>query len=332
MYCPNCKSEIPEGSKFCNECGLSIGAAEKIAQEIYSTIPSPTESNPAPEPLQLQPIITFCCPDCMSQFTICKNLNNTEEKLNSYTVAPEEMPDFSASQDYPDMYAPMENYAYPPQPESVYEPAHPENVDNSFYQPEPMPDDSEITSYGSMGEEYTGGEEDFEFRSSSIRGKTITNGKEYYATVKSRLIGGIIDSLVFVGVTYMLYSMMIAETLQAAVTDIAYKGQTYFSLLFAYWPKLLAIFFFVFLFNTIYSVIIPYILKGQTLGKLVAKTAIINAADESSPSIGTLLVRELIGKPLSILMVFLGMISILTDKEKHLGFHDKMAKTVVIAK
>lgn len=326
MYCPNCKTEIPEGSKFCNECGLSIGAAEKIAQEIYSTIPSPTESNPTPEPLQLQPVITFCCPDCMSQFTICKNIDNSVSQTSTYTE--QEMPDTSVMQDCPEMYAPTENYVYPvPEPMMQQE-----NYDPSFFQPEPMPEASETMSYGSMGEEYAGGEEDFEFRSSSIRGRTVTNGKEYYANAKARLTGGIIDFLAMAAVIYVLYSSLIADTLQAAVNDIAYKGETYFSLIIAYWPKLLAICFFILVFNTIYFVIIPYFLKGKTLGKIVSKTSVICAADESSPSIGTLLKRELIGKPLSVLLVGTGLISILTDKEKHRGLHDKIAKTIVIVK
>lgn len=326
MYCPNCKTEIPEGSKFCNECGLSIGAAEKIAQEIYSTIPPPTEANPAPEPLQLQPVITFCCPDCMSQFTICKNIDNNIPQIPAYTEP--EMPDMSAFQDCPEMYAPTENYAYP-EPEPI---PPSDNYDPSFFQPEPMPETPETMGYGPMGEEYTGGEDDFEYRSSAIRGKTIANGKEYYASSNARIKGGIIDFAAMAAVIYVLYNSLIAETLQAAVNDIAYKGETYFSLIFAYWPKLLAILFFIFLFNIAYFVVIPFVLKGRTIGKIVAKTAIINAADESNPSIGALFVREIIGKPLSVLMVGSGLISILTDKEKHLGFHDKMAKTVVIAK
>ena len=68
--------------------------------------------------------------------------------------------------------------------------------------------------------------------------------------------------------------------------------------------------------------------KGQSPGKMAVKIKIVRM-DGSSLGFGGVLLREIIGKFVSGLVIYLGYIWILFD-DKRQGWHDKIAGTLVV--
>jgi uncharacterized RDD family membrane protein YckC len=68
--------------------------------------------------------------------------------------------------------------------------------------------------------------------------------------------------------------------------------------------------------------------KGLTPGKKLLGIRVIKE-DGTSPGFFTMLIRELMGKPISALVVFLGFLWILFDRDKQ-GWHDKLMSTYVV--
>jgi uncharacterized RDD family membrane protein YckC len=67
---------------------------------------------------------------------------------------------------------------------------------------------------------------------------------------------------------------------------------------------------------------------GQTLGKKAMKIKVVDA-EGKKPSYMTFFLREFIGKTISALVLFIGYLMILWDKNKQ-GLHDKIASTYVV--
>ncbi|MCU7837359.1 MAG: RDD family protein [gamma proteobacterium symbiont of Taylorina sp.] len=89
--------------------------------------------------------------------------------------------------------------------------------------------------------------------------------------------------------------------------------------------------FWDFLFNYILPaivVIIFWIYKSSTPGKMATRLIIVDAKTGGKPSTTQFIVRYL-GYYVSILPLFLGLIWVGIDKRKQ-GFHDKLAGTVVL--
>ena len=89
----------------------------------------------------------------------------------------------------------------------------------------------------------------------------------------------------------------------------------------------------VLIFIIFYCVIIPYLFKGQTIGKKFFRIKIVKI-DGSNVSLGTLFVREIIGKIL-VDFICLGTAVIadgfvLVNSENHLTFYDVLASTMVV--
>lgn len=85
------------------------------------------------------------------------------------------------------------------------------------------------------------------------------------------------------------------------------------------------------LFNYVlpaFAVIIFWIYKSATPGKLATKITIVDAKTGGKPSTGQLIGRYL-GYYVSIIPLFLGIIWVGIDKRKQ-GWHDMLAGTVVI--
>ena len=58
MYCPNCGKQIPEGSKFCPECGMTLGAEPANVMPSYSS----EEQNPEDGSHAGYNFLAFLCP------------------------------------------------------------------------------------------------------------------------------------------------------------------------------------------------------------------------------------------------------------------------------
>lgn len=70
-------------------------------------------------------------------------------------------------------------------------------------------------------------------------------------------------------------------------------------------------------------------LKGQTLGKMAVGIKVVNA-EGYMPGLGTAALREVLGKFISIIALYLGFLWIIWDGRKQ-GWHDKIAKTYVVS-
>lgn len=69
-------------------------------------------------------------------------------------------------------------------------------------------------------------------------------------------------------------------------------------------------------------------LKGQTLGKMAVGIKVVNAQGDR-PALGVAALREILGKLVSTIVLFVGFLWIDWDREKQ-GWHDKIAGTHVV--
>jgi uncharacterized RDD family membrane protein YckC len=69
-------------------------------------------------------------------------------------------------------------------------------------------------------------------------------------------------------------------------------------------------------------------LKGQTLGKMAVGIKVVNAAG-AVPGLGRAALREIPGKIVSTIAIFIGFLWVIWDKQKQ-GWHDKIASTYVV--
>lgn len=68
--------------------------------------------------------------------------------------------------------------------------------------------------------------------------------------------------------------------------------------------------------------------RGQTLGKMAVGIHVVNAQGKV-PGLGRAALREIMGKTISTLALFLGFLWIIWDPRKQ-GWHDMMASTYVV--
>lgn len=67
---------------------------------------------------------------------------------------------------------------------------------------------------------------------------------------------------------------------------------------------------------------------GATLGKMALGMRVANA-DGNRPGVGAVLMREVVGKFISALVILIGFFWILVDDRRQ-GWHDKIGKTFVV--
>ncbi len=86
--------------------------------------------------------------------------------------------------------------------------------------------------------------------------------------------------------------------------------------------------------NTVFGIVLWIIVvvmvatRGQSPGKIAIGIKIVKT-DGTSVGVGTALLREVIGKIVSTILIFLGYIWILFDS-KNQGWHDKISDTIVV--
>jgi len=69
--------------------------------------------------------------------------------------------------------------------------------------------------------------------------------------------------------------------------------------------------------------------SGQTLGKKIVKIKVVKKSSTAPPSYTSAFLREVVGKMISAVVLGLGYLWVIGDKEKQ-AWHDKIAGTVVI--
>jgi uncharacterized RDD family membrane protein YckC len=84
-----------------------------------------------------------------------------------------------------------------------------------------------------------------------------------------------------------------------------------------------------------WGILIPWLyywlftgLKGQTLGKMAVGIKVVNT-EGYTPGLGIAALREIPGKILSFIAIYLGFLWIIWDGQKQ-GWHDKIANTYVL--
>ena len=70
--------------------------------------------------------------------------------------------------------------------------------------------------------------------------------------------------------------------------------------------------------------------RGQTVGKMIVGIQVVDA-NGNIPGIGAVLLREIVGKFLSTIALFLGYLWVAWDKDKR-GWHDHLGGTYVVRK
>jgi uncharacterized RDD family membrane protein YckC/RNA polymerase subunit RPABC4/transcription elongation factor Spt4 len=85
--------------------------------------------------------------------------------------------------------------------------------------------------------------------------------------------------------------------------------------------------FFSFFIGWVYAVLFIG-LKGQTIGKMALSIQVVDA-EGNVPGIGRAILREIIGKFVSAIVIFLGYLWVGWDRQKR-GWHDHIAGTYVI--
>ena len=92
---------------------------------------------------------------------------------------------------------------------------------------------------------------------------------------------------------------------------------------FAYGPASLLVIFIPWLYYWLFTG-----LKGQTPGKMAVGIKVINAQGDR-PGLGCAALREILGKLISTIVIYIGFLWIAFDNSKQ-GWHDKIASTYVV--
>ena len=127
-----------------------------------------------------------------------------------------------------------------------------------------------------------------------------------YAGGGSRFLAGIID-----GIIVTLVSVLLGFALGIFMGEIGAILNTILNIM-------VTIFYWVFYQAS----------QGQTLGKKAMGIKVVDLAG-NTPSVMTFFLREIIGKIVSSIILFIGYLMILWDGKKQ-GLHDKIAGTVVV--
>lgn len=311
ILCPNCKKEISEDTKFCPECGISIGATMRIMQEIaYSMTPLPSEENEVPASIPLTPVSEFYC-SCGKHYAIC-SVDTEDQPVNQQN---------SFNQPEESYYTPSETQEYQEEPSVMTETFG--NYPDYQYQMEQNPAfqaSADASDY--EGTEFYDGQNLDELREQ--KKNEVSSG--FFATPGKRMIAGFIDNCAILGAGYFLYDKLLSAQLMEGLSTNAPLTQ----ILSENAGKIGAIAFFMLAIYFVYNIVIAFLLQGQTLGKKLMKIRIISQADENKPNFVTLCKRELLGKFLSALFIFIGYIMVLTDKNEHKAMHDRFANTFVV--
>ncbi len=136
-----------------------------------------------------------------------------------------------------------------------------------------------------------------------------TSGDMDLATRGIRVMAGIVDFII--GVAVIVVASIIGITIGGEDSSLS--------------NTLATIFWIVYMVGVWFMVAT----SGQSPGKRLLGIKIVKLSDGNVPGWGTTLLRELLGKIVSWLVLMLGFIWILFD-EKNQGWHDKIASTVVV--
>ncbi len=122
-----------------------------------------------------------------------------------------------------------------------------------------------------------------------------------------RLAAAIIDGIIIWFISFVISTLFISRLI----------GLGYFLSPVSLWFPIILLYHWLFIG-----------LKGQTLGKMSVGIRVTNA-EGSAPGLAFALLRELPGKILATIPIYLGYLWIIWDGQKQ-GWHDKIANTYVV--
>ena len=132
-------------------------------------------------------------------------------------------------------------------------------------------------------------------------------GRFEYASVGARFLASLIDGMIYQGC-----SKLIMAFFEAKKEGAAGMGPLFISIGLA----------------LVVYCIPMYATYGQTLGKKVLKIRVVTQ-DGSELGLGKIILRETLGKFLSVMILFIGYLMAFFDSEKK-ALHDRIAKTYVV--
>ncbi len=125
-----------------------------------------------------------------------------------------------------------------------------------------------------------------------------------------RLVAAIIDYVVLFVIAGVLFVVGVGAAL---ATEEGAASLPFLLLIYLMWP--------------LYYIVLTA-MTGATLGKMLMGIKVVDA-NGNKPGIGTVLMREVIGKLISGLIIYIGYIWIIFDAQAQ-GWHDKIAATFVV--
>ena len=125
-----------------------------------------------------------------------------------------------------------------------------------------------------------------------------------YAGFWIRLAAAIIDGVIIMAISFIL-----------ALFNLGAMG----SWILLSWSWILLSWLYYWLFTG---------LKGQTLGKMAVGIKVVDEHG-NMPGLGVAAMREILGKTISAIVLYIGFLWIIWDKQKR-GWHDKIANTYVV--
>jgi len=69
--------------------------------------------------------------------------------------------------------------------------------------------------------------------------------------------------------------------------------------------------------------------RGQTVGKMAVGIKVVDK-EGKTPTLGQAALREIVGKTISAIILYIGFLMIAWDKQKQ-GLHDKIAETYIVS-
>ena len=124
-------------------------------------------------------------------------------------------------------------------------------------------------------------------------------------------------------VEYMGFWIRFAASIIDGVILFIVSSILLIPLRFIYWPAMLSNIFLLWLYYWLFTG-----LKGQTLGKMAVGIKVVNAQGDII-GLGAAAMREILGKTLSAIALYIGFFWIAGDRQKQ-GWHDKIAGTYVV--
>lgn len=158
-----------------------------------------------------------------------------------------------------------------------------------------------------------------ESQSSVVNSNPISGSSELnYAGFSKRLLAGILDGFIL-GIGAFVISFVVSFVTAINSSGLATSTPSRFSTLTNLVVLILEFSYYIYFIGA----------KGQTPGKMALGIKVVKVGTSEAPGYLKAFLREVVGKLLSVIILFLGYLWMLWDSKKQ-TWHDKIAGTIVI--